>query len=48
VLARFFFLVILGFELRALCLLLLEPCPQALFALVIFQIVSCDFAQGQP
>jgi hypothetical protein len=30
----FFFLSVLGFNFRALCLLPLEPCPPALFALV--------------
>jgi hypothetical protein len=40
----FFFFLVLGFELRALCLL--EPHPQPFFALVIFQIMSHIFAWG--
>jgi hypothetical protein len=43
--------MVLGFELRASCLLgrysPLEPQPQPFFALVIFQIGSCDCV-GQP
>jgi hypothetical protein len=36
---------VLGFELRAFYAIRLEPYPQALFALIIFQIGSHTFAQ---
>jgi hypothetical protein len=46
---NYIYISLLGFELKALCLLgrcsTLEPCPQCLFILVIFQIGCFIYAQ---
>jgi hypothetical protein len=47
----YIYLFLLYWDLNSLpctCTLLLGSSPQPFFALVIFQVTSCDFAKGQP